>query len=102
MQHINRMRSFFVADNKAIFDDIIIAVCTGDIKQACRLVYSLKSGAEQIGEKSLKETAAAVEKMLSEDMNNPDDGSLLLLGAELNMVLNRLAPFEKTCSLLEM
>ena len=88
-----KLKSNFVKNNQTTFDEIIKAVEVGDIKLAHRLAHTLKSNAGQIGEKRLREAAAAMEAMLSEGKIQPDEDIKRILEAELKSVLNKLNSF---------
>ena len=100
------MKFNFVKTNQGKYEEFMQTVKSGDNKLAYRLIHTLKSNAGQIGEKRLQEAAAALEVMLADEhpQSGQQDGaegrtSLLLdekktnlLQAELNLVLDNLAP----------
>jgi signal transduction histidine kinase/CheY-like chemotaxis protein len=82
----------FVKSNQNKFEEIQEALGAGDITLAYRLVHTLKGNAGQIGEKKLQQAAAAAESMLAEGKNLLTKTQSEILKAELNLVLEKLAP----------
>ena len=82
----------FVKDNQTKFAEISRAIDEGDIKSAHRLTHTLKSNAGQIGEISLQNAAATMERLLRDGEYVHKKDAMLLLEDELNMVLKELAP----------
>ena len=82
----------FAQNNQNTFAEIKKAIDAGDIMFAHRLAHTLKGNAGQIGEKILQSAAAAIESMLIRDKKPFDVEKMAILEAELNLVLNKLAP----------
>ena len=90
---LKQLRKYFAESNQDTFEKIKQALDAEDIKLAHRLAHTLKSNAGQIGEKRLQEVAAEVESMLSEGKNRLSNVMTKMLESELNLVLDKLAPF---------
>jgi len=89
---LKKLKINFVKNNETIYNKIIEAADSGDIKSAHRLAHTLKSNAAQIGKKQLQSIAAVVETMLSEGKNLLTEEQKNSLEAELKSVLCELAP----------
>jgi len=89
---LKQLRGYFIKSNKGTFANIKQAMDTGDIKQAHRLMHTLKSNAGQIGEKQLQKAAAETEDLLSKGSELITEAQMVLLETELNSVLERLTP----------
>jgi len=89
---LKQLRIYFAQSNQDTFSKIMLALEAGYVKNAHRLAHTLKSNAGQIGEKRLQEVAAATETMLADGENRLTNEQTGKLEAELNSVLERLAP----------
>ena len=89
---LKHMQLNFVKDNQNTFSAIKKAVDDNDIKKAHRMVHSLKSNAGQIGKSQLQAAAAVTESMLANNENRLVEEQMDILKAELDSVLNELAP----------
>jgi len=87
-----KLRLYFAKNNQDTFEKINEALNAGDIKLAHRLTHTLKSNAGQINEYRLREVAAKVEALLTDEKNRLDDGIKEILGLELKATLEKLAP----------
>ena len=91
-----KLKINFVKNNQTKYDEIIRNMNESDIKSAHRIAHTLKSNAGQIGEKRLQEAAKAVEFMLAEGKNPPDETDekkLNDLKTELSDLLVKLEPY---------
>ena len=86
------LESVFTESNRGKYNEIIMALETGDIKLAHRLAHTLKSNAGQIGKTSLQSIASDVEYSLKDGKNLVTEEQLKNLKTDLDMVLNELAP----------
>ena len=82
----------FVESNKGKYDEIKVAIDTGDIHLAHRLAHTLKSNAAQLRKAPLQEVVLEVEKNLMDGINNVTGQQLKALNAELNAVIAELEP----------
>jgi len=89
---IKQLSLNFVRDNQTTYADIIGALDSGDIKAAHRLAHALKGNAGQIKKNQLQTAAAVVEEMLKDGENRLNTEQLSILKAEIDHVLNDLAP----------
>jgi HPt (histidine-containing phosphotransfer) domain-containing protein len=87
-----KLKSYFVKDNKNSISEIKKALSEGEVKRAHRLAHSLKSNAGQLGETLLQEAAADVENNLKDGKNLVSLEQLALLEKELNEVLAEFGP----------
>jgi CheY-like chemotaxis protein len=90
-QKFTRMVNFF-NNNKVRYSEITNALNSGDIKQAHRLVHTLKSNAEIIGKIGLQKAAMDMEDLLKDGENLVTQEFLATLETELTAVLNDLEP----------
>jgi HPt (histidine-containing phosphotransfer) domain-containing protein len=96
----DKLKVFFVTDNKEIYGLITGAINAGDIKLAHRLVHTLKSSAGILGKEVLQQTADGIEQKLLKEGNNPvSPEELNKLEEEINKVLVELAPYEQMSEL---
>jgi len=89
---LKQLKMNFVKSNQTIYAEIRKALDNGDIILANRLAHTLKSNAGQIGEKQLQKIAAALENMLKHGNIYPQKVQMDILEAEINSVLEKLAP----------
>jgi len=89
---LKQLRIYFAENNQTTFTKITTAIEEGDIKFAHRLAHTLKSNSGQIGESKLQAVAAETEHMLSNGENRVTEELANHLEAELNAVLDKLAP----------
>ena len=85
-----QLKDFFVNNNKSTFFNIKQAIENNDIKQAHRIVHTLKSNAGQIGEAELRQKAAILEDLLEKGKEHVADMHMSSLENELNAVLEKL------------
>jgi len=83
----------FMESNKNIFEEILKALETNNIKLAHRLVHNLKGNSGIIEQTDLQKAAENVETRLKDGTNMVTPGLLAVLETELNAVLERIAPF---------
>ncbi|MDR2578438.1 MAG: response regulator [Chitinispirillales bacterium] len=76
----------FVKNNQTVFDDIIRAVDTGDMKLAHRLAHTLRGNAAQINKTGLRDIAAEIETLFKS--GSPPDNKLL--DSKINILKNKL------------
>jgi CheY-like chemotaxis protein len=86
-----KIQEVFLKSGQNRFSEIKSALDCGDIKQAHRLVHSLKGNAAQIEKPALQKAAAAVELALKDEKNLVTDEQLALLEKELNAALSEIA-----------
>ena len=86
------LKLIFMRTSRGKYTEIEEALEGGDIRQANRLAHSLKTNAGQIGETSLQEAAAEVERMLKEGKKLVTWEQMKNLETELIIVLERLEP----------
>jgi len=86
------IKTNFVRNNQTIYDDIVSAIESGDIKLAHRLTHTLKSNSGQMGKKELQSAAAKVEASLASEKAKPAAKEMKALKKELSLVLDDLAP----------
>jgi CheY-like chemotaxis protein len=86
-----QLQAHFVKNSRTTFKKIHEALEGEDRILAHRLVHTLKSNAGQIGESRLQNAAADAERLL-QDGTIPTADFMNRLQAELNMVLQQLAP----------
>jgi len=89
---LKMIKTNFVKNNQTIYDDIISAANSGDIKLAHRLAHTLKSNAGQIERKSLHSAAAKVEASLKSEKALPGEEAMKVFKAEILSALDDLAP----------
>ena len=82
----------FIKNNQNKYSEITEALDNGDIKQAHRLVHTLKSNAGQLVKTKLQIIADEVESCLKDGNNTVSVEQLTLLEKELNSALEDLAP----------
>ena len=82
----------FVKHNQERFNEITEAIKEGDIKLAHRLAHTLKGNAGQLGETSLQNAAAEVERLLKDGDNLTTGEKMRILEAEFNKVIKGLMP----------
>jgi CheY-like chemotaxis protein len=87
-----RLITNFVNGSRNTFSNITQALNTGDIKLAHRLAHTLKSNAGQLGNVTLQQAAANVEKYLKDGDNLVTEQQMNALETELNAAL---VEFEK-------
>jgi CheY-like chemotaxis protein len=87
-----KLKVVFLNDNREKFKEITDAVSAGDIKLAYRLAHTLKSNAGQLGKTALQTAAADVEAHLKDGKNLTTEEQMNTLAAELDAVLEELAP----------
>jgi len=81
------LEKYFVKTNINRYDEICKCMERGDIKEAHRLVYTLKGNAGQIGKTRLQTAAATVEHQLADGTNSVTPEQLTTLKNELEAVL---------------
>jgi len=81
------LEKYFVKTNINKFEEICKCMEEGDIKQAHRLVYTLKGNAGQVGRNRLQSAAAAVEHQLADGTNSVTSDQMTMLKNELQSVL---------------
>jgi len=82
----------FVEKNQGVYDELINALNSNDIKQAHRIAHTLKSNAGQLEKTDLQHAAAEVEAHLKNEENNVTSRHLQALEYELKTALSELAP----------
>ena len=87
-----QLMEHFVKSHPKTFDTFIQAINSGDIKQAHRVVHTLKGNASQIDEEKLSALAKAAEDKLDAGSDTLDDELKNNLKTELDIVLEKLAP----------
>jgi len=80
----------FVNNNKTKFKEIELAIETGDIKLAHRLVHTLKGNAGQLRKSPLLKAADEVEKALKNNTNLVTQEQMNTLNTQLEAVINDL------------
>jgi HPt (histidine-containing phosphotransfer) domain-containing protein len=86
-----------VKDNRTKYEEVKIAVETGDITLAHRLAHSLKSNAGLIGRPKLQKIAADIEASLKSGENPVTEEQMNSLHFELQTALDEMASYnEKT------
>jgi len=86
-----KLKINFVKSNQTTYGDFIDKIEANDIKTAHRMAHTLKSNAAQIGEKRLRDAAAAAEALLK-DGNRLMDEQKKIIKTELDRILAELAP----------
>jgi len=81
------LEKYFVKTNINKYDEICKCMEAGDIKQAHRLVYTLKGNAGQVGKNRLQSAAAAVEHQLADGTNSVTPDQMSALKNELDSAL---------------
>jgi HPt (histidine-containing phosphotransfer) domain-containing protein len=81
----------FLKNNKDRYDEITLAIDSGDIKLAHRLTHTLRSNAGQLRKTELQKAAGKVERMLEDGTNLATTEHLHLLRTELDAVISELA-----------
>ena len=81
------LEKYFVKTNINKYDEICKCMEEGDIKQAHRLVYTLKGNAGQVGKNRLQSAAAAVEHQLADGTNTVTPDQMAVLKNELDFAL---------------
>jgi len=81
------LEKYFVKTNINKYDEICKCMEAGDIKQAHRLVYTLKGNAGQVGKNRLQSAAAAVEHQLADGTNSVTPDQMAALKNELESAL---------------
>jgi signal transduction histidine kinase/DNA-binding response OmpR family regulator len=81
------LEKYFVKTNINKYDEICKCMEEGDIKQAHRLVYTLKGNAGQVGKNRLQSAAAAVEHQLADGTNSVTPDQMAALKNELDSAL---------------
>jgi len=81
------LEKYFVKTNINKYDEICKCMEAGDIKQAHRLVYTLKGNAGQVGKNRLQSAAAAVEHQLADGTNSVTPDQMATLKNELDSAL---------------
>jgi signal transduction histidine kinase/DNA-binding response OmpR family regulator len=81
------LEKYFVKTNINKYDEICKCMEEGDIKQAHRLVYTLKGNAGQVGKNRLQSAAAAVEHQLADGTNSVTPEQMTALKNELDSAL---------------
>jgi signal transduction histidine kinase/DNA-binding response OmpR family regulator len=81
------LEKYFVKANINKYDEICKCMEAGDIKQAHRLVYTLKGNAGQVGKNRLQSAAAAVEHQLADGTNSVTPDQMSALKNELDSAL---------------
>jgi len=89
---LRQLQIYFARSNQTTLSRIKQAISDGEMRLAHRLTHTLKGNAGQIGEKGLQAAAAEAEDMLSHEKSKITETQLDLLEAELNTVLEKLAP----------
>ncbi|MCL2763058.1 MAG: response regulator, partial [Treponema sp.] len=89
---LNQLRVHFAKNNQNTYAEIIQAVNAGEGKLAHRLMHTLKGNAGQIRERRLQAAAVAAETVILEGRNLLDGREIRILKAELQLVLDSLAP----------
>jgi len=82
------LEKYFVKTNVNKYDEISKCLEGGDIKQAHRLVYTLKGNAGQVGKFKLQSAAATVEHQLADGTNSVSPEQMNALKNELDSALN--------------
>jgi len=82
----------FVKSNNNIYNQITVAIQTGDLKLAHRLAHTLKSNAGQLKKNRLQQAADEVEHHLTNGINRTIPQHLDVLKKELDAVLTELTP----------
>ena len=91
MEFQKRLQDLFVEENKNIFNEIVTAMESGDIDIACRLTYTLKCNAGQIGKVILQKVAADIENKLKYRKAIVTGEQLKILKTELDLVLSEFS-----------
>jgi len=81
------LEKYFVKTNISKYEEICKCMEEGDIKQAHRLVYTLKGNAGQVGKNRLQSAAAAVEHQLADGTNSVTSDQMAMLKNELQSAL---------------
>jgi len=81
------LEKYFVKTNISKYEEICKCMEEGDIKQAHRLVYTLKGNAGQVGKNRLQSAAAAVEHQLADGTNSVTPDQMAMLKNELKAAL---------------
>jgi signal transduction histidine kinase/DNA-binding response OmpR family regulator len=92
---ILEMQTIFANDNQNTLAKFKAALEDGDIKQAHRLMHTLKSNAGTIGKTFLQKTAGQAEEMLCNGENRMTSELMNTVEAELGAVLAELRPLLK-------
>jgi len=87
-----QIQTNFVRNNQNTYENIIKALQNNDMKQAHRMVHTLKSNAGQIGKSKLQAAAAVLEDILKQGISPLEKNDLNILKTELNIVLTDLSP----------
>jgi signal transduction histidine kinase/DNA-binding response OmpR family regulator len=87
------LEKYFVKTNINKYDEICKCMEEGDIKQAHRLVYTLKGNAGQVGKNRLQSAAAAVEHQLADGTNSVTPDQMAILKNELQAALTEFQSF---------
>jgi HPt (histidine-containing phosphotransfer) domain-containing protein len=87
-----RLMCAFIENNRAKDSEIAKALGEGDRKLAHRLAHSLKSSAGLLGKTRLQKAAENLERLLLDETQRVSSVEMHILGAELNAVLEELAP----------
>ena len=93
-----KLKALFFNDNREKFKEIADAIGAGKTKLAYRLAHTLKSNAGQLGKTALQKAAHDVEMLLRDGKNPVTQEHMDILAAELDAVLNELAPFAQAAS----
>jgi len=81
------LEKYFVKTNIDKYNEICKCMEEGDIKQAHRLVYTLKGNAGQVGKNRLQSAAAAVEHQLADGTNSVTPDQMAALKNELDSAI---------------
>jgi len=81
------LEKYFLKTNINKYDEICKFMEKGDIKEAHRLVYTLKGNAGQVGKSRLQSAAAAVEHQLADGTNSVTPEQMSALKSELDSAL---------------
>ena len=95
-----RKKKFIKAFNLSHKDtatEFVSALDSGDVETAHRIAHTLKSAAGQIGETTLQEMSADIEKLLKNGDNNLTADRIKNYEDEFNAVLGRTMAFEEAC-----
>ena len=85
-----KLKLIFLNDNRGKYEEITKALESADIKQAHRLVHTLKTNAAQLGKTFLQQTASNIENLLKNGTNLVTESQMKTLETELNAVLKEL------------
>jgi len=80
----------FIKNNQNKYDEIMVALDTGDIAHAHRLAHNMKSNAAQIRKETLRQISEEVEASLKDGENNVTPIQLKTFEKELSKVISEL------------